>query len=161
MTGEEKMGKPGKWLRNFLVGKKDKVKDKEKSKQSSASAENPTTPVPFAPSTPKEKRRWSFRRSSATSVAHKDSSSTLEMTPGSSSVSALHGAMETESEQRRHALAVAAATADAAAAAAQAAAAIIQLATGAGPRVNPVEEAAATRIQSVYRSYLVIPHLMV
>lgn len=160
------MGKPGKWLRNFLVGKKDKDKDKErekeKNKQSSVPEENPTTAIPSAPTTPKEKRRWSFRRPSAASVAHKDVCSTLEPAPASSSASAMHGA---ESEQKKHALAVAAATAaaaDAAVAAAQAAAAaVIQLTTGAGPRANPAEEAAAIRIQSVYRSHLVIPNPMV
>ncbi|XP_031378831.1 protein IQ-DOMAIN 14-like [Punica granatum] len=153
------MGKPGKWLKQFLARKKDKDKDKNNNKQSSAPAlaENGTTPIPFAPSTPREKRRWSFQRSSATSAALKDSSSALEQTPASSSVSARHGALESESEQKKHALAVAAATAvaaDAAVAAAQAAAAVIRLTEAASPNASPLVEAAAIRIQSTYRSYL-------
>ncbi|KAK4790671.1 hypothetical protein SAY86_017975 [Trapa natans] len=140
------MGKPGKWLKHFLIGKKDKD-SKDKSKQ----------PIPFPPKTPREKRRWSFRRSSAT---HKDGTSTPEPPPGSSSAFTLSGASEAKSNQKRQALAVAAATAaaaDAAVAAAQAAAAVIQLTGGAGghtPRTNPIREAAAIRIQSFYRSYL-------
>ncbi|XP_047955250.1 protein IQ-DOMAIN 19-like [Salvia hispanica] len=51
------MGKTGRWLRNILTGKKEKVKEKEKEQ---------TEHRPQTPTTPKEKRRWSFRRSSAT-----------------------------------------------------------------------------------------------
>ncbi|KAK4778390.1 hypothetical protein SAY87_018577 [Trapa incisa] len=145
------MGKPGKWLRRFLIGKKGKDKDKSKLLQVAA-AENPTTPIPIPPSTRREKWHWSFRRSPAAPPTPKESTSTPELPLGSSSASALHGA----SDHKRQALAVAAA-ADAVVAAAQAPAAVIQLTGGAGghtPRTNSIQEAAAIRIQSFYRSYL-------
>lgn len=66
--------------------------------------------------------------------------------------------LESEDEQKKHAMAVAVATAaaaDAAVAAAQAAAAIMKLTAATTGRANPVEEAAATKIQAVFRSYLV------
>ena len=53
------MGKTSKWIRNFLTGKKER--SKEKIIQSECGGF--TSPVPGIP---KEKRRWSFRRSSAT-----------------------------------------------------------------------------------------------
>ncbi|CAA7044433.1 unnamed protein product [Microthlaspi erraticum] len=52
------MGKTSKWIRNFLTGKKER--SKEKITQSECGF---TSTIP---GTPKEKRRWSFRRSSAT-----------------------------------------------------------------------------------------------
>ncbi|KAL1548629.1 IQ-domain [Salvia divinorum] len=53
------MGKTGRWLRNILTGKKEKGKERE-NEQKSGTEHRPSTPT-----TPKEKRRWSFRRSSA------------------------------------------------------------------------------------------------
>ncbi|KAE8670333.1 sulfate transporter 3.1-like [Hibiscus syriacus] len=63
------MGKAGKWLRSLLTGKKvkEKVKGKCTNDQNcSVVPENPsTTPVLIQPPLPpKEKHRWSFRRSS-------------------------------------------------------------------------------------------------
>ncbi|GER34255.1 IQ-domain 19 [Striga asiatica] len=149
------MGKTGRWLRNFLTGKKD-IKEKEKEKENQNSDTNngydhrPTTPVSSAqPTTPKEKRRWSFRRSSAAATGRP------EMIPADGAHGSDNG---TESGSRKHALAVAVATAaaaDAAAAAAKAAAAVIQLAAECG-RDGAVEEAAAVKIQSVFRSYLIV-----
>ncbi|KAK4493091.1 hypothetical protein RD792_018067 [Penstemon davidsonii] len=89
------MGKTGKWLRNFLTGKKDH-KEKDQSKINPISIPQPTTP--------KEKRRWSFRRSSTT----------LPL----------------------------------------AAVAVIQLTADAAERTIAYEEAAAIKIQSVFRGYL-------
>ncbi|KAI4311290.1 hypothetical protein MLD38_036195 [Melastoma candidum] len=75
------MGKPGIWLKQFLTGRKDKgdkaVKDKEKvaaagivsQNVSRSSGTNPATPVVYPLMTPRAKRRWSFRRSSANSAA--------------------------------------------------------------------------------------------
>lgn len=80
--------------------------------------------------------------------------------PSTSSVR--NDGLEAESGQKKHALAGAAATAaeaDAAVAAAHAAAAVIRLTARVTPRASPVEEAAAIRIQSVYRSCLVIQML--
>ncbi|XP_060960432.1 protein IQ-DOMAIN 19 isoform X1 [Cannabis sativa] len=151
------MGKTSKWLRSILTGKKDKdVKEKE---YSPLATDSPKTPISIPQPTPKEKRRWSFRRSSATAAAAtpKEINSTeqFSMTPPS----VLQAAIEAENEQKKHAMAVAVATAaaaDAAVAAAQAAAAVIQLTAVANEGGNDiaVEEAAAIKIQSYFRSYL-------
>ncbi|PIN07607.1 hypothetical protein CDL12_19824 [Handroanthus impetiginosus] len=152
------MGKTGKWLRNFLTGKKEKGKESKSGSNPPVSACNveeyhqPTTPVSIPqPMTPKEKRRWSFRRSSAGAPGRPDSSSVESMRTPS------HVYMEND-DSKKHALALAAATAaaaDAAVAAAKAAAAVIQLtAAAASGKARDVEEAAATKIQSVFRAYL-------
>ncbi|KAK9930902.1 hypothetical protein M0R45_018206 [Rubus argutus] len=159
------MGKTGKWLRSFLTGKKDNKDHKDKVKCTTTTTttnescspatthdQNPTTPI----STPKEKKRWSFRRSSATSPASKDSNSVdaIPTTPPP-----VHTTLDISEnyEQKKHALAVAAATAavaDATAAAAQAAAAVIRLTAAVNGKATATEEAAAIKIQSFFRSYL-------
>lgn len=150
------MGKTGKWIRNFLTGKKDKERDREKDKEklNSIAIENPSTPILIPPTTPKEKRRWSFRRSSATSAGHKDSISvdTIATTPPAG-----QPILDSENEQKKHAMAVAAATAaaaGAAVAAAQAAAAVIRLTAAATGRAGAIEEAAAVKIQAAFRAHL-------
>ncbi|KAF5736802.1 protein IQ-DOMAIN 14-like [Tripterygium wilfordii] len=150
------MGKTGRWLRSFLTGKKEKEKDKEKSTAQvpSNSTEIPATPISTLPNTPKEKRRWSFRRSSATAPPSKDLNS-LEQNGERTPV--VQDNLDSEDELKKHARAVAAATAaaaDAAVAAAQAAAAVIRLTAAATGRAGAVEEAAAIKIQSVFRAYL-------
>ncbi|KAG6385965.1 hypothetical protein SASPL_154848 [Salvia splendens] len=57
------MGKTGRWLRNILTTKKEKVKEREID-QISGTDHRPSSPI-SSTTTPKEKRRWSFRRSSA------------------------------------------------------------------------------------------------
>lgn len=148
---EEQMGKAGKWLRSFLAGKKDDKKEKaDFSTTSSFPTETQSGPISIP--VPKEKKRWSFRRSAA---AGRSSNST-EL-----SISApVQGMSKAEIEQKRHAMAVAVATAaaaDAAVAAAQAAAAVIRLtAATTQQRGTAIEEAAATKIQSAFRGYLVL-----
>ncbi|KAI4378859.1 hypothetical protein MLD38_016283 [Melastoma candidum] len=153
------MGKHGRWLKHFLTGKKDRkgeaaavvvVVDKDDRRPPgigislpAAVVEDPPTPVVFPPTTPREKRRWSFRRSSATSATPPPAGQSLASDP--------------DDDQRKHAMAVAAATAaaaDAAAAAAQAAAAVMMLTAATNGRSVAIEEGAAIRIQSAFRSYL-------
>ncbi|OAY27990.1 protein IQ-DOMAIN 19 [Manihot esculenta] len=152
------MGKTGKWLRSFLAGKKDKEKEKEKCRidqNSATNIENPLTPISIPPTTPKEKRRWSFRRSSAAAAAPSRDMKITEAT--ALPQSEVQATLESENEQKKHAMAMAVATAaaaDAAVAAAQAAAAVIRLTATAPGRTSSIEEAAAIKIQSVFRSYL-------
>jgi hypothetical protein len=147
------MGKSGKWLKSFLTGKKDKEREKKgTTQQNSPIIENPVTPISIPPATPKEKRRWSFRRSSATAAAPKDSNSTEPI--ATTQPAAVQGTLDSDNEQKMHAMAMAAA-ADAAMAAAQAAAAVIRLNTATSRRNSTIEEDAAVKIQSVFRSYLV------
>lgn len=152
------MGKTSRWLRTFLTGKKEKEKCPNSNQNSKIPTENkPTTPISIPQTTPKEKRRWSFRRSSATAATppSKDSNSAeaISTTPTIEKTQ-----LDAENEQKKHAMAVAVATAaaaDAAVAAAQAAAAVIRLTAAAKGRNSAIEEAAAIKIQSVFRSYLV------
>ena len=154
------MGKAGKWLRNFLTGKKEKEKEKDKcagaaNLNSSNGTENPTTPVSTAP---KEKRRWSFRRSSATATPTASKELNFAESNVIASQTAQAATTDAQNEQRKHAMAVAAATAaaaDAAVAAAQAAAAVIRLTSSSNGTARSIEEAAAIKIQSVFRSHLV------
>ncbi|KAL0924694.1 hypothetical protein M5K25_005544 [Dendrobium thyrsiflorum] len=142
------MGKASKWLRGLLIGKKEKEKEKVKAGNLTIglTAENRSVPAT------KEKRRWSFRRSVGTA---KD----LNSTEPRISVPCRELLFDSEIDQKRQAMVVAVATAaaaDAAVAAAQAAAAVVRLTAVANGRKTrfAFEEAAAVRIQSVFRSYL-------
>ncbi|KAL8206293.1 hypothetical protein R6Q57_009844 [Mikania cordata] len=117
------MGKTSKWIKNLLAGKKEKH----------TGHESPTPPSAGTPTTPKEKRRWSFRRSSAT--ANTNSMDSIPTAPPTS----VHE--QENNEQKRPTMDVAIAKAVAANAAATAAVAVVQ-------------HAAATKIQSLFRSYL-------
>ncbi|OIV98783.1 hypothetical protein TanjilG_20507 [Lupinus angustifolius] len=113
------MGKRGKWLRNFFTGGKKKDKEKSLTNLSvSIITEKPTTPIS---TTTKEKRRWSFRRSSATATASKELS------------------FAEENEQKKHA---------------QPANVVICMNDDSNEIFTSLEEAAAIKIQSVFRSYL-------
>ncbi|XP_073051635.1 protein IQ-DOMAIN 19-like [Primulina eburnea] len=116
---------------------------------------HPSTPLTIPqPTTPREKRRWSFRRSSVTAPGRHDSNSLDNIAFTPPHVMDRH----LEDDVKKHVLAVAVATAaaaDAAVAAAKAAAATIQLTAASSERASfAVEEAAAVKIQSVFRSYL-------
>ncbi|KAK7243112.1 hypothetical protein RIF29_37898 [Crotalaria pallida] len=134
LTVLKEMGKTGKWFRNFLAGGK---KEKEKSATNlsvSDGTENPTTPIS---TTPKEKRRWSFRRSSATATASKELNFSEQNV--TASVTVQTAATDAHNEQKKHT---------------QAAAAVICMNLGSDGAFGSVEEAAAIKIQSVFRSYL-------
>ncbi|KAK7279262.1 hypothetical protein RJT34_24309 [Clitoria ternatea] len=132
------MGKTGKWLRNLLTGKKDREKEKCANATTnmclSNGTENPTTPVS---TTGKEKRRWSFRRSSA--------SKELNLSEASVTASSMtvQTATDAENNHRKHAMVAVAPDS------------LICLSPpGSNGSTTIVEEAAATKIQSVFRSYL-------
>ncbi|XP_042514610.1 protein IQ-DOMAIN 19-like isoform X3 [Macadamia integrifolia] len=134
------MGMTSKWIKSFLTsGKKDREREKEKNSNSNSNSQPtsiPTTPIIIPPTNPKEKRRWSFRRSSATGTPTKDLNSTDKVSTGA--------LMEAENEQKKQAMAVAAATV------------IHQTNAVATPRSIEVEEAAAIKIQAAFRCYLEI-----
>ena len=123
-------------LRNLLTGKRsDREKEKEKEKcgtnmcllngiTSTTETENPTTPVSTTTTT-KEKRRWSFRRSSASRELN-----LAEFGVTASSVT-VQNDQNAENDQRKHDP------------------------DSNGLSTRCVEEAAAIKIQSVFRSYLV------
>ncbi|KAK6130236.1 hypothetical protein DH2020_036046 [Rehmannia glutinosa] len=110
------MGKTGRWIRNFLTGKKEIKESIKNETHQQISANNgyeqrPTTPISIPqPTTPKEKRRWSFRRSSAAA-------------PGRQDLSSADNNLDQENDSKKHA-------------------------------ATAVEEAAAVKIQSVFRGYL-------
>ncbi|XP_022974411.1 protein IQ-DOMAIN 1-like [Cucurbita maxima] len=139
------MGKAGKWLKKFLSGKKfHKEHSQIANPISPISSENPTTPI----STPKDKKRWSFRRGSPTKeVNPPELNVSTAVTPPATTT------FDMEKEQDKHTMALAAATA-VAVAAAQAAAAVIRLTAASNGKATAIEEAAAVKIQSVFRSYL-------
>lgn len=64
------MGKTSKWIRSFLTGKKERSKEKNNESDFGFTS--------TIPGTPKEKRRWSFRRSSATGPPPIVSASTVK-----------------------------------------------------------------------------------
>lgn len=135
------MGKAGKWLKNFLSGKKSDKENTQFPNQIS-SDNNSTTPI----STPREKKRWSFRRPSPS----KESNISAAATPPATATTTF----DMEKEQEKHEMAVATAVA-----ASTAATAAIRLTAQSNKKSTAIEEAAAIKIQSVFRSYLVHTHI--
>ncbi|KAL8162711.1 hypothetical protein V2J09_014200 [Rumex salicifolius] len=58
------MVKAGKWIKSILIGSKKDKQKLQKEKQNSSKIPS-STPIVITPSIPKEKKRWSFRRSSS------------------------------------------------------------------------------------------------
>jgi hypothetical protein len=162
------MGKAGKWLRSFLPGSR-RGRDNKAGVLAPAAEPDLALALPGVATTPgstpgaKEKRRWSFRRPAAAASPG----------PGSAAKDAArgrlapYGFLEPRVDPDQHAIAVAIATAaaaEAAMAAKQAAAVAARLsasAPGSKRTVIGIEEAAAIKIQAVFRSYLVTSRLAI
>lgn len=141
------MGKAGRWLRSFLPGKKGKDKDKAGGQTPPlvpAAEQALQTVTPASTPGAKEKRRWSFRRPPPAAGSGKDAGQLAFLEP------------RVDPDQHAVAVAIATAAAAAAAVAAKQAAAIRLTASVPGSKrtVIGIEEAAAIKIQSVFRSYL-------
>uniref|UniRef100_A0A1J3E1M3 Protein IQ-DOMAIN 31 n=1 Tax=Noccaea caerulescens TaxID=107243 RepID=A0A1J3E1M3_NOCCA len=122
------MGKTSKWIRNFLTGKKERSKEKINQGECGFTS--------TIPGTPKEKRRWSFRRSSATgpppacAFIPKDSSPPLQPPPPPPQQPFVVAITNSEDEKTKNASA------------------------SASEFAVDVEEAAAVKIQACFRSHL-------
>ncbi|KAJ1295518.1 hypothetical protein BS78_01G230400 [Paspalum vaginatum] len=158
------MGKAGRWLKSILAGRKDggKGSSREKALQQQ---QGDATPLPAAGSSPREKKRWSFRRPApAQQGKNAAAPSPLSLGPPGGGVDGLSvsgrevGGLK-NLQQSDHA--VAAAEAEAADASVTDAADAVARLTAAAERDDlvsvmsfPVEEAAAARIQATFRGYL-------
>ncbi|GAB2220081.1 hypothetical protein Droror1_Dr00007724 [Drosera rotundifolia] len=139
------MGKAGKWIRNLLIGKKEK--NTTNNQADSVVGDHPTTPVVISSSAPKEKSRWSFRRSSA---AAKEAPKELSTTDAGIAGREVVDVVEPEADPKQQGL-----NTSSVAMAAEQAAGDVQLdGVNVDGKENPIENAAATKIQSVFRSYL-------
>lgn len=141
------MGKAGKWLKSFLTGKKDKERKLYTSANQNSSVApeiNPATPISIPPTTPKEKRRWSFRRSSATATPVRDFNCTEQFGTTTTPTASVEITLDDDDEQKKHAMAVTVA--------------VIRLTSAASNEKATAadQEAAAIKIQSIFRSYLVM-----
>ncbi|KAJ3673597.1 hypothetical protein LUZ60_005589 [Juncus effusus] len=141
------MGKTSKWLRHFFLSSKKEDKNDEKT-----DTIKPLPPTQRPPQ--KEKKRWSFRRPPTTQTSTKSPTTEDQNQSGFN-----NGFMEAEMDQNRQAMAVAvasAAAADAAIAAAHAAAAVIRFTSSRDLHrsASSIEDAAAVKIQSVFRGFL-------
>lgn len=123
------MGKASKWMINLLLGRKDQEKDKKKDVFLEESV--PPTPTSI-------KRRWSFGRSSSKEKSHKSSKSLDLITTNSVVRQAI---LELQNQQINNNLALVVAPP--------------KPARG-GIVSKAVKDAAATKIQAAYRSYLVL-----
>ncbi|KAK6288804.1 hypothetical protein POUND7_000345 [Theobroma cacao] len=135
------MGKASRWLVNFLLGRKE---DKGKRKNISISFEEGrvTTPSATPPATP-FKRRWSFGKLASKERAHKSSRSLDSMTATPLVKQAVLGLEKRHDNTRVLAMAMTSATKRK------------TKATSAASLISKaVEDAAATRIQAAFRSYL-------
>ncbi|XP_062205684.1 protein IQ-DOMAIN 19-like [Phragmites australis] len=140
------MGKAGRWLKSILAGKKDGGRGREKvllQQQQQGDA----TPLPAA--SPREKKRWSFRRPAPAQQGKATAPSPLSLeTPGSGLAGLSVSGRDLELEQSEHAVPVVVAAA---------AAAVTRLTAAEERDVLAsylVEEAAAARIQATFRGYL-------
>ncbi|KAK9292833.1 hypothetical protein L1049_020813 [Liquidambar formosana] len=148
------MGKASKWIRNFLIGKKEE-KDK---KVTLFPADFPATQTVIVPTTPKVKRRWSFGRLVGKETGHKYSKSVDLIDTNTITILQTMAESETRTNQ---AMSLAVARNDAEDAAAikiqgikAEAEAWKNQAKALAVVCNDAEYAAATKIQALFRSYL-------
>jgi hypothetical protein len=133
------MGKAGRWLKSILAGRKSGVRDKALRHQQQ---QGDATPLPAA-SSPREKRRWSFRRPATAPTKQEGKANNAAPSP----LSSLEPSAR-ELDQSEHAVAAAAAATE-----------VARLTAADESHLSvsccPVEEAAAVRIQATFRGYLV------
>ncbi|KAJ6836531.1 protein IQ-DOMAIN 14-like [Iris pallida] len=127
------MGKAAQWIKNFLTGRKEREKC---SRTTAAAALRETRSGPLPALGTKERRRWSFGRPATGAAAGQKSAAAT---------------VHVDAERKRHSVDSAAAAAAARGTDLQQQAAVIRLTATAA---ETVEEDAATRIQSFFRSYL-------
>lgn len=154
------MGKASKWLRNLLTGKKEE-KDKKKylGTSFSFSSESLVIPTAFLPETLNDKKRWSFERSSASlHISNHKSSRSLDAIATSQLVSQALLGYETEQNHGAAAFVPRVVTAKSATTVPVPPSAAIQIVVTApralGRELRAFEDAAATKIQAFFRSYL-------
>lgn len=138
------MGKASRWIINVLLGRKE---EKERKKQNASFEEIEETSSGFWPSTPIIKRRWSFGRSSSKQKAHKSTKSFDLMNTNP----VLKQAILDLQNQQNHINNVALVVAN------TATARTVVKPKPATYRISrEVADAAATKIQAIFRSYLVL-----
>ncbi|XP_021669385.2 protein IQ-DOMAIN 19 [Hevea brasiliensis] len=138
------MGKASKWIINFLLGKKEEKEKKKNIAFYDGIGSTVATPTSSVPSTP-YKRRWSFGKSASKERVHKCSKSLDSITP----LIAQHASLlEWENQQsNKKVKALAAPT--------ETIKRVVAPRHVAADRISKsVEDAAATRIQAAFRSYL-------
>ncbi|CAL4925001.1 unnamed protein product [Urochloa decumbens] len=156
------MGKAGRWLKSIIAGRKDAGGGGGRKALPPQQQHGDATPLPAAGGSPREKKRWSFRRPAPAqqqgpkaALAPSPLSSSSVDAPAAGLAGVSVSGRERELEQSEHAVAVAVA----AAAAADAAVARLNAAEdpeerGVSVMSCAVEEAAAARIQATFRGYL-------
>ncbi|XP_071933196.1 protein IQ-DOMAIN 19-like [Coffea arabica] len=138
------MGKAGKWIRNFLLGKREE-KDKHKKRVNSVATEVSNLGSPTAIlSVTKEKRRWSFKKSTTT---EKDTRRNLSFDSISTPHLGKQALEEHEIEQIRF-KAILVATSK------QVNGTMPVVTTPVSQAIGPLKDAAAIKIQAAFRSYL-------
>ncbi|KAF5739254.1 putative IQ-domain 19 [Tripterygium wilfordii] len=130
------MGRASRWVMNLFLGKKE-----EKGKDKSLSEMSAGTSVAIVPRTPIYKRRWSFGRTTAKEKAHKSSKS-LDL----STTKTIVLQTDADSENQQNNMTVVAATS----------VSVMPTKHASDGITVRVENAAATKIQAAFHTYLVL-----
>ncbi|WVZ59034.1 hypothetical protein U9M48_009242 [Paspalum notatum var. saurae] len=159
------MGKAGRWIKSILAGRKDGGGKRGISrKKAQQQQQGDATPLPAAGSSPREKKRWSFRRPAPAQLQGKNAAaapSPLSVEPPGPGGGVKDDALSVSGrdvgglknrQQSEHAVTAAAAAEEEAVARLTAAEESDDLVLSA--MSFPVEEAAAARIQATFRGYL-------